>query len=66
MTGNNTLILNQATMNEAVEYWLKHTQLKQKAKVKKVTFDSGNGKYSGDSFVVELLAVEEDEGAQNK
>lgn len=30
MKGNNTIELNQSTMNEAIQYWLHCTQLKMK------------------------------------
>lgn len=42
MKGNNTFLLNQATICEAVEYWLRETQFQEGAapRVTSVTSDS--------------------------
>ena len=46
MNGSNTLELNRATMNEAIQYWLNATQMKARVEVSEVTFQSsGNGKF---------------------
>ena len=37
MIGNNTLELNQETINKAIEYWLNETQLKNRVIVRHVT-----------------------------
>lgn len=53
MTGNNEMIINQATMKEAIQFWLNEVVLKEPAIVSSVATVSPNG--SGyDDFCIKL------------
>lgn len=56
MIGNNTLILNQATINEAVEYWLKNVLLKDEG-VEVISVRANSN--LDHTFSVELHGLEE-------
>lgn len=53
MKGKNCLQLNQATMCEAIQYWLDSKFSGRAPRVESVTFKDG---YEGDWFIVETLA----------
>ena len=55
MIGSNTIKLNRATMNKAVEHWLNSTQLKTCVEVREVRFQSSaNVKFDGGTFCVSI------------
>lgn len=58
MTGENELTLNTATMIEAIQYWLKHTQFRDGACPRVDNVKAASNTYTGAEFVV-ILAEQE-------